>query len=88
MRTASGLSTEAVYIFHNMLRKLLTTYHPEYIAAIFECAGQTFRDEAFAEYKANRTEMPPDLRSRFRMSGACWRRCEFRFSSTGSKPTT
>ncbi len=61
MRTTAGISTEAVYIFHNMVRKLTTTYKPEYIAAIFESAGPTFRDEAFAEYKANRTEMPPDL---------------------------
>ena len=61
MRTTSGLSTEAVYIFHNMIRKLVTSYKPEYIAAVFESAGPTFRDEAFAEYKANRAEMPPDL---------------------------
>jgi DNA polymerase-1 len=61
MRTTAGISTEAVYIFHNMLRKLRTTYHPEYIAAIFE-SGKTFREEAYADYKANRTEMPPDLR--------------------------
>ena len=60
MRTTTGLSTEAVYIFHNMVRKLRATYQPEYIAAIFE-SGKTFRDEVFAEYKANRTEMPPDL---------------------------
>ncbi len=61
MRTGTGLSTEAVYIFHNMLRKLLATYHPEYIAAIFESSEPTFRSDAFAEYKANRSEMPPDL---------------------------
>jgi len=61
MRTSSGLSTEAVYIFHNMVRKLLTSYKPEYIAAIFESAGPTFRDEAFADYKANRAAMPEDL---------------------------
>src|SRR5437868_9221375 len=61
MRTSTGLSTEAVFIFHNMLRKLLTTYKPEYIAAIFESSEPTFRAEAFAEYKANRAEMPPDL---------------------------
>ncbi len=60
MRTATGLSTEAVYIFHNMVRKLRATYKPEYLAAIFE-TGKTFRDEAFAAYKANRTETPPDL---------------------------
>jgi DNA polymerase-1 len=61
MRTSTGLSTEAVYIFHNMVRKLLTAYKPAYIAAIFESSEPTFRAEAFAEYKANRTEMPPDL---------------------------
>ncbi len=60
MRTTTGLSTEAVYIFHNMLRKLRAAYHPEYIAAVFE-SGKTFREETYAEYKANRTEMPPDL---------------------------
>src|SRR5579864_8224831 len=62
MRTTTGLMTEAVYIFHNMLRKLRATYHPEYIAAVFE-SGKTFREETlYAGYKANRTEMPPDLR--------------------------
>jgi len=61
MRTTTGLSTEAVYIFHNMVRKLRTSYKPDYIAAVFE-SGKTFREAQFAEYKANRTEMPPDLR--------------------------
>ena len=61
MRTTTGISDRGGVIFHNMVRKLRTAYQPEYIAAIFE-SGKTFRDEAFAEYKANRTEMPPDLR--------------------------
>jgi DNA polymerase-1 len=61
MRTAQGLQTEAVYIFHNMVRRLKTAYSPEYLAAIFESQGPTFRDEAFASYKANRAETPPDL---------------------------
>ena len=61
MRTSGGLSTEAVYIFHNMLRKLLVDFKPDYIAAIFESSEPTFRSETFAEYKANRTEMPHDL---------------------------
>jgi len=60
MRTTTGIPTEAVLIFHNMVRKLRATYEPEYIAAIFE-SGKTFREEQYAEYKANRTEMPPDL---------------------------
>src|SRR5712672_1182637 len=61
MRTSTGLSTEAVFIFNNMLRKLTKTYKPSWIAAIFESAGPTLREQEFASYKANRTEMPPDL---------------------------
>ena len=61
MRTSTGFSTEAVYIFNNMLRKLSKQYSPTYIAAVFESSAPTHRVQEFAEYKANRTEMPPDL---------------------------
>jgi DNA polymerase-1 len=61
MRTSTGLSTEAVYIFNNMLRKLAKEHHPEYIAAVFESGAPTERLQEFAAYKANRAEMPPDL---------------------------
>jgi DNA polymerase I len=61
MRTTTGIPTEAVLIFNNMLRKLSKTFAPRYMAAIFESIGKTHREQEFAEYKANRTEMPPDL---------------------------
>jgi DNA polymerase-1 len=61
MRTAQGIQTEAVYIFHNMVRRIQNSFSPDYLAAIFESQGPTFRDEAFEQYKANRTETPPDL---------------------------
>jgi len=61
MRTSTGISTEAVYIFNNMLRKLSKQFDPPYIAAVFESGEPTHRMQEFAEYKANRTEMPPDL---------------------------
>ena len=61
MRTSTGLPTEAVLIVHNMLRKLAKTFQPQYLAAIFESLGPTFRDAEFTDYKANRTETPPDL---------------------------
>lgn len=61
MRTATGLSTEAIFIFHNMVKKLIASFAPEYIAAVFESSEPTFRAQSFAEYKANRSEMPPDL---------------------------
>jgi DNA polymerase-1 len=61
MRTSAGVPTEAVFIFHNMLKKLREKYHPEYLAAVYESLGPTFRETEFAAYKANRTETPPDL---------------------------
>src|SRR5262249_13379024 len=61
MRTSTGISTEAVFIFNNMVRKLTKTYRPTWIASVFESAGKTLREQEFAEYKANRSEMPPDL---------------------------
>ncbi len=61
MRPRGGIPTEAVYIFNNMLRKLTTAYHPEYLAAVFESSVPTFREQEFAEYKANREEMPSEL---------------------------
>ena len=61
MRTSTGVATEAVYIFNNMLRKLAKQHDPAYIAAVFESAEPTHRVQQFAEYKANRAEMPPDL---------------------------
>ena len=61
MRTSTGFSTEAVYIFNNMLRKLSKQYDPPFVAAIFESGEATHRVQEFAEYKANRAETPPDL---------------------------
>ncbi len=61
MRTSAGQPTEAVYIFANMMRRMLDKFHPEYIAAVWEGEGPTFRDEMFTAYKANRTETPDDL---------------------------
>lgn len=61
MRTAAGIPTEAVYIFHNMVRRLMEKERPEYLAAVFESEGKTLREQEFAAYKANRTETPPDL---------------------------
>ena len=56
-----GRSTNAVYGFVTMLRKLLADHHPELIAAAFDLPGPTFRTEIAADYKANRPPMPDDL---------------------------
>jgi DNA polymerase-1 len=56
-----GRTTHAVYVFVTMLRKLIKEHQPEYIAASFDLAGPTFRDQLSADYKANRAAMPDDL---------------------------
>ena len=56
-----GKSTNAIYGFVNMLRKLIADHHPDYIVASFDLPGRTFRDDLAADYKANRTPMPSDL---------------------------
>ena len=63
LANSRGQVTQAVYIFTNMLRKLLLDEKPNYIAAIFESKEKTFRHETFADYKANRLAMPEDLAS-------------------------
>jgi DNA polymerase I len=45
MSTKKGIPTAATYVFVNMLRKLRADFNPEYLAAVFDVAGPTFRDE-------------------------------------------
>ena len=56
-----GKSTNAVYGFVTMLRKLVADHQPEFLAAAFDLRGPTFRTELASDYKANRAPMPPDL---------------------------
>jgi DNA polymerase-1 len=56
-----GRSTNAVYGFVTMLRKLLADQQPQFIGAAFDVGAPTFRSELAADYKANRAPMPPDL---------------------------
>jgi DNA polymerase-1 len=61
LTTSRGEPTGAVYGVINMLRSLLTEYQPRYLAVVFDARGKTFRDDLFAEYKANRPPMPDEL---------------------------
>jgi DNA polymerase-1 len=64
MRTAQGELTNAVFGFASMLLRVLEEQHPEYLAVTFD-VGRTFRHDDYAEYKANRAEMPDDLSMQF-----------------------
>src|SRR5208283_3112679 len=61
MNTSHGLPTHAVYGFVRMLLKLLKDVRPSHIAIVFDSPKRTFRDDLFADYKANRAEAPNDL---------------------------
>jgi DNA polymerase-1 len=61
LTTSRGEPTGAVYGVINMLRSLVAEYRPPYLAVVFDARGKTFRDDLFAEYKANRAPMPDEL---------------------------
>src|SRR6266487_3923525 len=68
-RKSDGLQVNAVLGFCNMLWKMLRDMKPEErptdLAVVFDKSERTFRTEMYAEYKANRTEPPDDLRPQF-----------------------
>ena len=45
MSTRTGIPTAATFVFVNMLNKLRDDFHPQYLAAVFDVAAPTFRDE-------------------------------------------
>ncbi|HXE75366.1 MAG TPA: DNA polymerase I [Candidatus Xenobia bacterium] len=57
-----GVPTNAVFLFNNMLSKLLREHAPDFVAVVFESLGPTVRDELFKEYKAQRAPVPDDLK--------------------------
>lgn len=62
LTNSQGQPTGAVKGVVNMLRRMTKDYPQSAIAVIFDAKGKTFRDDLYAEYKANRPPMPDDLR--------------------------
>lgn len=61
MITKSGLYTQGVYGFLNMLNKINTDYSPDYMLVAFDRKAPTFRHLEYEDYKAGRKKMPPEL---------------------------
>ena len=61
LRSPTGEPTNAIFGVVNMLRKLREDFPADYIAAVFDPRGPTFREAIYPEYKANRDAMPEDL---------------------------
>lgn len=65
MTATDGTPTNAVYGFTRLLMNLVRDRQPTNLAVVFDPPGPTFRNEMFAEYKANRSEPPDDLKPQF-----------------------
>jgi DNA polymerase-1 len=61
-RTTTGQTTNAVYGFTSMLINLLRDEQPSHVAAAFDLSRTTFRTEAYASYKAQRSTTPEEFR--------------------------
>jgi DNA polymerase-1 len=57
-----SLPTGAIRGMVNMMQALQKAHPSAYAACVFDASGPTFRDDLYAEYKANRSAMPDDLR--------------------------
>lgn len=62
LSSPSGFPTNAIYGFTQMLLKLVKDHQPQHLAVVFDVGRVTFRTELYPAYKANREEMPADLR--------------------------
>ncbi|WP_456412091.1 DNA polymerase I [Thiolapillus sp.] len=61
LANSRGEPTGAIVGVVNMLRKLISDYQPKYMAVVFDAPGKTFRDDLYADYKANRPPAPEEL---------------------------
>ncbi len=71
LATSKGLPTGAVKGVLNMLKSLRRQYPESPFAVVFDAKGGTFRDDLYADYKANRPSMPDDLRVQIDLLHAC-----------------
>ena len=62
---ADGVYTNAIYGFFGMLLKVIREEQVQYLAVCFDEHGPTFRHTVYADYKAGRSETPPELRQQF-----------------------
>jgi len=61
LSTSTGIPTNAIYGFGNMLKRVLRERSPIYMAIALDAPGPTFRHDLSPDYKANRPRMPEDL---------------------------
>ena len=71
LTNSKSFPTNAIYGFVNMFNKLLKDFKPEYLVAVFDSGGSSFRNDIYDQYKANRGETPDDLIPQFDLIKKC-----------------
>jgi DNA polymerase-1 len=61
LKSPRGEPTGAIHGVLSMLRRLEADHPSAARACVFDAKGKTFREDVYAEYKANRPSMPEDL---------------------------
>ena len=61
LSNASGLHTNGVYGFLNILFKILEEEEPDYLTVAFDVSAPTFRHQLYEDYKGTRKPMPQEL---------------------------
>lgn len=61
LTNSSGMHTNAIYGFLNILFKILDEEKPEYLVVAFDLKAPTFRHEIYKDYKGTRKPMPEEL---------------------------
>lgn len=61
LSTRSGLNTNGIYGFLNIMTKTMQNENTDYTVVAFDMHAKTFRHKIFEGYKAQRKGMPPEL---------------------------
>ena len=65
MHAKDGTPTNALFGFINSFENIIRDFNPSHLVAVFDAGSETFRNEMYPEYKANRKECPEDLKPQF-----------------------
>src|SRR5437870_3602238 len=61
LTTSKGIPTGAVYGLAQMIIRIEREQRPSHLCVVFDAPGRNFRYDMYADYKADRAPMPPEL---------------------------
>ncbi|HEY4393499.1 MAG TPA: DNA polymerase I [Polyangia bacterium] len=67
LTTTKGMQTGAIYGLCQMIMRIEREERPTHLCVVYDAPGDNFRNEIFAEYKAHRPPMPPELAAQLGM---------------------